>query len=99
MLNNRMYILSADDLGDFSGALEKSPRIVGGQDAQSMPVKKSDPQKVRTLLSTSGRATPLSDHFQSSKKPLCGCPYFRESLQESLQELWYLHGSSREMPF
>ena len=40
--SHALSILAADDLGDFSGILLKSPRIVGGEHAQSMRVKRSD---------------------------------------------------------
>ena len=40
-----LCILSADSLGDFSGILLKSPRIISGQNVQSMRVKRLVPQK------------------------------------------------------
>ena len=43
--SHALNILSADDLGEFSGILQKSPKIVSGQNVQSMWVKRSDLQK------------------------------------------------------
>ena len=42
--------VSADRLGHFFGLLEVVP-IIGGQNVQSVHAKRSDPQKVRTVLS------------------------------------------------
>ena len=40
-----LFILSTDDLGNLSGIPQTSPRIVGGQSAQNMQVKRPDPQQ------------------------------------------------------
>ena len=43
--SHALSILSVDDLGDLCGILSKPPRIVAGQNVQSMRAKRSDPLK------------------------------------------------------
>ena len=64
--------LSANDVGDFFGILQRSPRIVSGQNAQSMRVKRSGFRLFFGSFSTFFFSTSLTPKAEWLREPFFG---------------------------